>query len=263
MAYDNIILEIEQGIATITFNRPKALNALNSALLKELSHALDQVSGDASVSVLILTGAGEKAFIAGADIKELSGLTPLQAKLFIHKGQSIITKISELSIPAIAAVNGYALGGGMEMALGCDFIYAADSAAFGLPEITLGLIPGFGGTQRLARLIGANQAKELIYTGRMLKAEEALQLGVVNKIVPAAQLMDEVTALARSIASKGKVALRAAKQAVGYGLNADLATGLRIEQDAFAVCISSQDAKEGTQAFLEKRKPEFKSRLDD
>lgn len=263
MGYDNIILEIEQGIATITFNRPKALNALNSLLLEELSHALDQVADDASVAVLVLTGAGEKAFIAGADIKELSGLTPLQAKLFIHKGQSIITKISELSIPALAAVNGYALGGGMEMALGCDFIYASDNAAFGLPEITLGLIPGFGGTQRLARLIGPNQAKELIYTGRMLKAEEALSIGIVNKIVAAAQLKDEVTGLARGIASKGKVALRAAKQAVGYGLNTDLATGLRIEQDAFAVCMASGDAKEGTRAFLEKRKPAFKSRLDD
>ena len=263
MTYSNIILAIEQGIATITFNRPKAMNALNSALLEELSHALDQVAADAAVGVLILTGAGEKAFVAGADINELAVLSPLQAKLFIHKGQSIISKISELPMPALAAVNGYALGGGMEMALGCDFIYATDNAAFGLPEITLGLIPGFGGTQRLARLIGQNQAKELIYTGRILKTDEALRLGIVNKVVPAAALMDEVMGVARSIASKGKVALRAAKQAVSYGLNTDLATGLRIEQDAFAVCMASQDAKEGTQAFLEKRKAVFSSRLDD
>ena len=263
MSYENILLGIEQGVATITFNRPKAMNALNGALLGELSDALDVVATDKTVNALVLTGAGEKAFVAGADIGELSVLSPLQAKLFIHKGQAVISKISELSMPAIAAVNGYALGGGMEMALGCDFIYAADSAAFGLPEITLGLIPGFGGTQRLARLIGANKAKELIYTGKMLKAEQALSLGIVNKVVPAASLMDEVMSVANSIAGKGKVALRAAKQAVNYGLNTDLATGLRIEQDAFAVCISSGDAKEGTKAFLEKRKAAFSSQLDE
>ena len=263
MGYENILLGIEQGVATITFNRPKAMNALNSALLSELSDALDTVATEKTVNALVLTGAGEKAFVAGADISELSVLSPLQAKIFIDKGQTVISKISELPMPAIAAVNGYALGGGMEMALGCDFIYAADSAAFGLPEITLGLIPGFGGTQRLARLIGANQAKELIYTGKMLKADDALSMGIVNKIVPAASLMDDVMAVANSIAKKGKVALRAAKQAVNYGLNTDLATGLRIEQDAFAVCISSGDAKEGTQAFLEKRKAIFTSQLDE
>ena len=263
MDYQNIILELDQGVATITFNRPKALNALNTALLEELSLALNQVADDPGVGVLVLTGAGEKAFVAGADIKELAGLSPLQAKLFIHRGQNIISKISELSMPAIAAVNGFALGGGLEMALGCDFIIASDNASFGLPEITLGLIPGFGGTQRLARLIGPNLAKELIYTGRMVKSEEALQIGIANKVVAAASLKEEVTTLARGIASKGKVALRAAKQAVSYGLNTDLATGLRIEQDAFAVCMASTDAKEGTQAFIEKRKPDFKSRLDD
>ncbi len=263
MTYANLIVAVEQGVATITFNRPKSMNALNGALLEELGLALDQVTADTSVRVLVLTGAGEKAFVAGADISELAVLTPLQAKLFISKGQHVISKLGELPIPVIAAVNGYALGGGMEMALGCDFIYASDNAAFGLPEITLGLIPGFGGTQRLARLIGANQARELIYTGRMIKAEEARVLGIVNKVVPAAALMNEVTLVAAGIAAKSRVALRAAKQAVGTGLNADLATGLRIEQDAFAICVSCRDAKEGTAAFLEKRKPLFSSQLDE
>jgi enoyl-CoA hydratase len=263
MTYSNIKVDKAGAIATITFNRPKAMNALNGALLEELSDALDQVSADAGVGVIVLTGAGDKAFVAGADITELSVLSPLQAKAFIQKGQGVISKLGEMPVPAIAAVNGYALGGGMEMALGCDFIYASDKAAFGLPEITLGLIPGFGGTQRLARLIGPNQARELIFTGRMMKAEEALRLGIVNKVIAAEELMSEVMAVAGGIASKGKVALRAAKQALGYGLNVDLPSGLRIEQDAFAICMSSSDAKEGTQAFIDKRKPEFKSRLDD
>lgn len=263
MTYTNISVAADQGVATLTFNRPKAMNALNSALLDELSSALYQIAADASVHVLVLTGAGEKAFVAGADISELAVLTPLQAKLFIDKGQSVISRLGELPIPVIAAVNGYALGGGMEMALGCDFIYASENAAFGLPEITLGLIPGFGGTQRLARLIGANQARELIYTGRMLKAEEARALGIVNKVVPTASLMNDVMLVAAGMASKSRVALRAAKQAVSLGLNTDLVTGLRIEQDAFAICVSCKDAKEGTAAFLEKRKPLFSSSLDE
>ena len=263
MTFSNILLSFEQGVAIITFNRPKAMNALNAELLGELSQALDQLESEESVRVLVLTGAGEKAFVAGADINELAVLSPLQAKKFIDKGQSVITRLTRMSKPVIAAVNGYALGGGMEMALGCDFIYAAETAAFGLPEITLGLIPGFGGTQRLARLIGPNQAKELIYTGRMLKAEEACSLGIVNRVIPADALMDEVLGLARKMAAKGTVSLRAAKQAVNCGLNTDLATGLGIEQDAFAICMASPDAKEGTSAFLEKRKPDFSGGLDD
>lgn len=262
MTYANLIVATEQGVATITFNRPQSLNALNSALLGELDLALDQLVADPAVRVVVLTGAGEKAFVAGADISELAVLTPLQAKLLVSKGQNVISKLGELPLPVIAAVNGYALGGGLEMALGCDFIYCSDNAAFGLPEITLGLIPGFGGTQRLARLIGANQAREMIFSGRMLKAEEARTLGIVNKVVPAASLMAEVMLVAGGIATKSRVALRAAKQAVAKGLNTDLVTGLHIEQDAFALCFSCQDAKEGTAAFLEKRKPVFNSRLD-
>ena len=261
MVFENIIVVVEEGIATITFNRPKALNALNSALLEELSQALDEVAGNEDIRVLVLTGAGDKAFVAGADIKELAGLSALQAKQFALKGQTVINKIAALPIPAIAAVNGYALGGGTEMALACDFIYAAESASMGLPEITLGLIPGFGGTQRLSRLIGPNQAKELIYTGKIISAAESQALGLVNKVYPAETLMEAAMKTARTMTARGRVSLRAAKETVNSGLNADLATGLKIEQDAFAICMVSEDAEEGTRAFIEKRKPVFKGRL--
>jgi enoyl-CoA hydratase len=261
MTYKNILIDSQEGITTITFNRPKAMNALNGELLEELSTALEDISGDESVRVLVLTGAGEKAFVAGADISELATFNSLQAKYFSQKGHEVMNKIGALAIPAIAAVNGYALGGGCEMALACDFIYASNTAAFGLPEITLGLIPGFGGSQRLARAIGAAQTKELVYTGKMIKAEEAKAMGLVNQVFDAASLMEETMKTARAIAMKGKVSLRAAKQAISNGLNTDLATGLSIEQDAFALCMASEDAKEGTGAFLEKRKPVFKGGL--
>jgi enoyl-CoA hydratase len=261
MDFENIIFEVKEGIATITFNRPKALNALNSALIEELSRALDGVIDDEDIRVLVLTGAGDKAFIAGADIKELSGLNALQAKRFAQKGQSVINKITALPIPVIAAVNGYALGGGTEMALACDFIYASENANMGLPETTLGLIPGFGGTQRLSRLIGPNQAKELIYTGKIIPAIEAQALGLVNQVHGAELLMEAVMKTARAMAAKGRVSLRAAKEAVNIGLETDLATGLKIEQDGFAICMVSEDAEEGTRAFIEKRKPAFKGRL--
>lgn len=263
MAYENILSQVDQGIATITFNRPKALNALNQALLAELSQALDDIAADEDVRVLILTGAGEKAFVAGADIGELAAFTALQAKVFSRAGHAVIAKLQELPIAVIAAVNGFALGGGSEIALACDFIYAAESAKFGLPEINLGLIPGFGGTQRLPRLVGANRAKELIFTGKMISASEAAQIGWVNRVVPPAELMGEVLKSARAIAAKGRVALRAAKQAVNHGLNTDLATGCAIETDAFALTLASTDAKEGTSAFLEKRQAVFKGSLQD
>jgi len=261
MTYENILVAEEEGIAVITFNRPKALNALNSNLLKELSQAVDAVAANSGIRVLVLTGAGEKAFVAGADIKELAGLSALQAKLFAKKGQDVINKLCALPIPVIAAVNGYALGGGTEMALACDFIYASENASMGLPETNLGLIPGFGGTQRLARLIGPNQAKEMIYTGKIIAAAQARELGLVNQVFPAEELMDEVMATARAMVSKGRVSLRAAKEAVNNGLDTDLSTGLKIEQDGFALCMVSEDAQEGTRAFIEKRKAVFKGRL--
>ena len=261
MAYENIIYEAKEGIATITFNRPKALNALNGALLGELSQALDKIAADEDIRVLILTGAGDKSFVAGADISELATFDSLKAKSFARIGHDIINKLQVLPITVIAAVNGFALGGGTEIAIACDFIYASENAKFGQPEINLGVIPGFGGTQRLPRLIGTNIAKELIFTGKMISATEALQIGLVNKVVSPDMLIEEVMKTADLIATKGKVSLREAKQAVNKGMNVDLATGCSIEIDAFSLCYASPDAKEGTSAFLEKRSPDFKGSL--
>ncbi len=261
MAYENIIFDRKERIATITFNRPKALNALNGALLAELSQALDEIAADEDIRVLILTGAGDKSFVAGADITELATFNVLQAKNFAARGHAILNKLQQLPIAVIAAVNGFALGGGTEIAIACDFIYASQNAKFGQPEINLGLIPGFGGTQRLPRLIGTNLAKELIFTGKMISAEEALRVGLVNKVVTPETLMEAVMKIAGEIASKGKVSLRAAKQAINNGIHLDLATGCHIEIEGFAVSMASPDAKEGTAAFLEKRKAEFKGSL--
>jgi enoyl-CoA hydratase len=263
MDYQNIIFEHDDGVATITFNRPKVLNALSAQLLDELSLALDGIEADGRTRVLILTGAGEKAFVAGADIGELATFNTLQCRLFARKGQLIIGRLQELAIPVIAAVNGFALGGGSEMALACDFIYASENAMFGLPEITLGLIPGFGGTQRLPLLVGGNRAKEMIFTGKMIPAAEAERIGMVNRVLPPGGLMEAVYETARTIAARGRVSLRAAKQAVNSGLKVDLSTGLQIEADAFAICMASQDGQEGTRAFLEKRKPQFKGTFED
>lgn len=232
MEWKHLLFETaDDGIATITFNRPKALNALNAELLGELSSLLDIIAQDEAIRVLILTGAGEKAFVAGADINELAKCNALQGKCFANRGQSAISKLQALNIPVIAAVNGYALGGGSEIALACDFIYASETAMFGLPEITLGIIPGFGGTQRLPRLVGINIAKEMILTGKMISAAEAREIGMVNKVVAPADLMGEVKKTARSIAQKGKVALRAAKQVINAGIEVDLAAGCRMEID--------------------------------
>ena len=261
MAYDNIIFDVTEGIATITFNRPKALNALNGDLLDEMADALDKIEADEDIRVLVLTGAGDKSFVAGADISELATFNPLQAKSFAKKGLLTIGRLQALAIPVIAAVNGFALGGGSEMALASDFIYASENATFGLPEIKLGIIPGFGGTQRLPRLIGANMAKEMIYTGKLIPAAEAQKVGIVNRVCAPDALMEEALKTAKEIAAKGKVSLRAAKQAINSGLNVDLATGCQIETDAFALCMASVDGKEGTRAFIEKRQPEFKGTL--
>ncbi len=257
MSYENIILDINEGIALLTFNRPKAMNALNGALLAEFSQALDEIDAREDVRVLVLTGSGDKAFIAGADISELATFNALEARLFAKKGHDAIGKLQALSIPVIGAVNGFALGGGSEMALACDFIYASENAKFGLPEITLGIIPGFGGTQRLTKLIGKNKAKEMIFTGKMISAAEALDFGMVNKVTAAETLMDEVMKTAKSIAAKGRVSLRAAKYAVNAAQDVDIVTGCNIEIEAFALCLASEDSKEGTKAFLEKRKAQF------
>ncbi len=261
MAYEHIIFQVEEGIATVTFNRPKALNALNDDLFREFSSAMDEISANEDIRVVILTGAGDKSFVAGADITELATYDALQAKYFSQKGQRAISKLQDLPIPVIAAVNGFALGGGNEMALACDFIYASENAKFGLPEINLGLIPGFGGTQRLPRQVGKNMAKEMIFTGKMISADQAREIGMVNKVCPPDSLMEETLKTAKDIASKGKVCLREAKQAINSGMEADLLTGCHIECDGFALCMASEDAREGTTAFLEKRKAVFKGNL--
>jgi len=262
MEFENIIYEEKDGIATITFNRPKALNAINGDLLGEFSRALDHIGESEEIRVLILTGAGDKSFVAGADITELATFNALEARHFSTLGHRVIGKLQQLSIPVVAAVNGFALGGGSEIALACDFIYASENAKFGLPEITLGLIPGFGGTQRLPRLIGKNRAKELIFTGKMIPAAEAFEIGMVNRVLSADHLMTETNKTAGVIAAKGKASLRAAKFAVNNGMDVDLDTGCAMEIDAFALCYGSEDAKEGTAAFLEKRKAEFKGSLN-
>jgi enoyl-CoA hydratase len=261
MANDHIIMKVEDGVGVLTINRPTSLNALNTALLNDLYQTIHDIGNNEAIRVLIITGAGEKAFVAGADIAELAQLNALQGKYFVANGHKAMLALELLPIPVIAAVNGFALGGGLELALSCDFIYASERAKFGLPEITLGLIPGFGGTQRLSRIIGKNMAKELIFTGKMLSAAEAFQVGFVNKVLPPDQLMDEAFKTAQSIAAKGKVSLNAAKQAINQGMNVDLATGCEIEINAFGLCMASEDAKEGTQAFIEKRKPQFKGNL--
>jgi enoyl-CoA hydratase len=261
MDLQHILFQIEEGIATLTFNRPKALNALNGELLDEMSRVLDAVAANEEIRVLILTGSGDKSFVAGADITELARCNTLQAKIFATKGQKAVNKLQCLDIPVIAAVNGFALGGGSEIALACDFIIASENAKFGLPEITLGIIPGFGGTQRLPRRIGPNVAKEMIFTGKMISAAEAQSLGMVNRVISADSLMTDVLNTAKAICQKGKISLRAAKQVINAGLDVDLLTGCRMEVDAFALCMASEDAREGTTAFLEKRKAVFKGSL--
>lgn len=261
MQFEHILYDFSDGVATITFNRPKALNALNAALLQELGACLDTINSDEKVRVVVLTGSGDKSFVAGADISEIAQQSVLEARFFCQLGQEAIGKLQALAIPVIAAVNGFALGGGSEMALACDFIYASENAKFGLPEITLGIIPGFGGTQRLPRQIGKNMAKEMIFTGKMISAEEAKGIGMVNKVCKPEELMADVMKTAKAIAAKGPVSLRAAKQVINAGMDVDLANGCRMEIDAFSLCIASPDAKEGTNAFLEKRKPSFTGTL--
>ncbi|MFW6080585.1 MAG: enoyl-CoA hydratase/isomerase family protein [Desulfosalsimonas sp.] len=261
MPYETILMDTTEGVATITVNRPKSLNALNSQVVEELLEAVGEIERNQEIRAVIITGAGEKAFVAGADISELAKLNPVSAKHFASRGHQLMLKLESLPVPVIAAVNGFALGGGLELAMSCDFIYAADNARVGQPEINLGIIPGFGGTQRLARLVGKNLAKEMVMTGMMLSADEAEKKGIVNRVVPAAELMETAEKTARTISQKGRLSVYAAKQAVNNGLDADLKTGCEIEINAFSLCMASPDAKEGTAAFLEKRKPEFKGSL--
>lgn len=261
MSYETIIYEVDDTIAIIKFNRPKVLNAVNPTVVAETKAAVERIENDKSIKVLILTGEGDKAFIAGADIASMRDYTALEGKFFSRQGQELLFQIETLPIPVIASVNGFALGGGTEISMACDFIYAADSAMFGQPEINLGIIPGFGGTQRLSRLVGKSMAKELCMTGVMISAQEAKDIGLVNKVFPKDSLWDETMKTARLLAAKGKVSIRAAKEAIERGCDQDLRTGCYIESDAFGICMASPDAKEGMSAFLEKRKAEFKGEL--
>jgi enoyl-CoA hydratase len=261
MTDENIFTKIKDGVALVTFNRPKTLNALNLETLDQLFHILAEIEKNENIRVIVLTGAGEKSFIAGADISELATFNSLQIKYMSQRGHEIIRKLENMPQPTIAAVNGFALGGGLEIALACDFIYASKTAKMGLPEITLGIIPGYGGTQRLPRLIGKNMAKELIYTGKMISADVAKEMGLVNNVCSPESLMDEVWATAKAISAKGRVSLRAAKQSINTGLNVDLNSGNQLEENAFALCFGSEDAKEGIRAFLEKREAVFKGTL--
>lgn len=257
MSFAHLLYDISEGVARITLNRPAALNALNLALIGELSAALDKVNGDPAVRVVVITGAGEKAFVAGADIGEMAAFDSMQGRDFGAAGQEVMAKIGLLPMPVLAAVNGFALGGGCELALACDFVYAADTAVFGLPEVTLGLIPGFGGTQRLARRVGEAMAMEMIFTGSRLTAEEARRVGIANRVIAADLLMEETMKTARKIAGMGPAALTLAKGAVRKGAGVDLVSGCHMEKEAFGLCFATADMKEGTAAFLEKRKPAF------
>lgn len=251
-----VTFEKDGGIAILKMNRPEALNALNTKVLSDLECALYEIESDASIKSIIITGEG-KAFVAGADIKEMMSKTSLEAREFISYGSRVISKLESSGKVVIAAVNGFALGGGCELALACDIILASDKAKFGLPEVTLGIHPGFGGTQRLPRLIGRNRAKELIFTGNMIDANEAERLGIVNRVVPHDQLLEESKKLAQRILSNGPVAIRLAKDSINRGLEMDMDKALSYEVECISIAFSTEDAKEGMKAFTEKRKPNF------
>jgi enoyl-CoA hydratase len=260
MGFETLLIGIEGGIATIRLNRPQQLNALNRQMFRELEEAFDEVTADPAARVLVLTGAGDRAFAAGADIREFVGMGPVAALDFSRNAQRIFRRLETMPKPTIAAVNGFALGGGCELMMACDIAYAAETARIGQPEITLGIIPGAGGTQRLSRLVGTQKAKELEMTGDMIPAEEALRLGLVCKVVPAAELMTEVRKLCEKLLNKGDVALRMVKEAIQAGAQVDLITGTEIEAKAWSLCFTTEDCAEGVKAFLEKRKPSFRGR---
>jgi enoyl-CoA hydratase len=251
---------VDGRVATVTLNRPEALNAFSSAVLRELLAVLMDLGHRDDVGAIILTGAGEKAFAAGADIREMRDKTPNEARLFAELGQMVTTTIERIPQPVIAAVNGFALGGGCEVALACDIRLCSENALFGQLEINLGVIPGWGGSQRLARLCGLGFAREVIYTGRMVDAHEALRWGLVNVVYPRIELMDKAREMAQTIAAKSGLAIQYAKMCLSRALDQDLAGGLRMEADLFGLSFASEDQKEGMDAFLAKRPPEFKHR---
>jgi enoyl-CoA hydratase len=260
MAYENILYETKDGIAYITFNRPKVLNALNRQTVEELERALREAKRDESVRVLILTGAGEKSFVAGADIGELAQQTPVNGKEFSLYGQSVFHLLETMGKPSICAINGFALGGGCELALSCTIRIASKSARLGQPEVKLGILPGYGGSQRLARLCGKGMAHELCLTGEMISAEEALRIGLVNHIWESAELMPAAEAMAKKIIANAPLAVKFTMEAIERGVEMAQEEGLFLEATLFGVACATEDMREGTKAFLEKRPAQFKGK---
>jgi enoyl-CoA hydratase len=260
MTFENILLEKKNSIAYVTLNRPKVLNALNSATMEELRSAFHDIKNDASIRVVILTGAGEKAFVAGADIGELAERDPVSGKEFALRGQNVLNLIENLGKPVIACINGFALGGGCELALACTMRLASENAKLGQPEVKLGILPGYGGTQRLARLVGKGLAMQIVLAGEMISAQEAHRIGLVNEVTSAAELIPRAEAIAAKIIANAPLAVQYAMEAVNKGMEMTLAEGLFLEAALFGVCCATEDKKEGTSAFLEKRAAVFKGR---
>lgn len=260
MEFEYIIYEKRERIATITLNRPEALNAFNEDVVSEVLKAVEDVQADDSVRVAVLTGAGEKAFSAGADIKTMKGFNALKARELSLMGEKLCNALEDMDKPVIAAINGYALGGGLEVAMACDLRLASEKARMGQTEINIGLIPGWGGTQRLTRLIGRTKAKELIFTGKMITPQKAEKLGIVNQVIPHEQFREKVREVAEELASKAPVALKVAKSVINRGADMSLDSAIALEREGFGVVGSTEDLQEGVSAFTEKRKPEFKGR---
>ena len=257
--YNNVLYRVEDNIAFITINRPKSLNALNTETLRELDRAVSQAGAADEVKAIIITGEG-RAFVAGADISQMRDLTVQEGRSMTILGQEVFTRIENLDKPVIAAVNGFALGGGCELAMACDIRVASDKAKFGQPEVNLGIIPGYGGTQRLPRLVGKGAAKYLIFTGEMIPAEEAFRIGLADKVVPAEELMSSAVSIAKVIMSKAPISIKMAKHAINNGLNVDLKSGIAYEAEAYTTTFSTEDRIEGMSAFLEKRPAGFKNK---
>lgn len=255
--YNFINFDVTKNIAVAKINRPKALNALNTKVLKELGEVVNDVKTNQDIKVLIITGEG-RAFVAGADIAEMRDMTAEEAKKFSRLGNKVFRGIETLDIPVIAAVNGFALGGGCELAMSCDIRIASEKAKFGQPEVGLGITPGFGGTQRLARLVGNAKAKELIFTADVIKADEAEKIGLVNKLVKPEELENSALEMAEKIAGKGQIAVKHSKESINKGSETDIETAISIEESLFGLCFSTEDQEEGMAAFLEKRTPNFK-----
>lgn len=254
--YENIIVEIIKGIAMITLNRPSAMNALNSATMQEIDDVFQKLGNDSTIGAVIITG-NKKAFAAGADISAMLNMAPIEAKLLARSGQQTLFFIENFSCPVIAACDGFTLGGGCELAMACDIRIASDKAKFGQPEVGLGVIPGYAGTQRLPRIVGKGQAKLLILTGDIIDAQEALRIGLVDKVVPQEELLESAKIIAEKIMTKGQYAVQQAKKAVNYGMDKDFGLGSILEAEAFGMCFTTNDQKEGMQAYIEKRKPLF------